>query len=180
MEYTPPPQREAIRARGEPHRPPDDPRRRPSLTPLQPCRRSALGASLPAILAFRGPDQTIATEYGPTWPHNNQPRTRPGCRLPRVMGTHGYTPVPTVEVSVQRSRIAILRSERLDYNLNKEHTVARTDAMAPSRRVLVCVAVCMAAAATGVECFSPVAGGSCMRLREDADARTTRLLAAKA
>jgi hypothetical protein len=38
----------------------------------------------------------------------------------------------------------------------------------------------MAAAATGVECFSPVAGGSCMRLREDADARTTRLLAAKA
>ena len=37
----------------------------------------------------------------------------------------------------------------------------------------------MAAAATGVECFSPVAGGSCMRLREDADARTTRLLAAK-
>jgi hypothetical protein len=48
------------------------------------------------------------------------------------------------------------------------------------RRVLVCMAVCMAAAASGVECFSPAAGGSCMRLREDADARTTRLLAAKA
>ena len=47
-------------------------------------------------------------------------------------------------------------------------------------RVIVCMAVCMAVAASGVEGFSPGTGGSCMRLREDADARTTRLLAAKA